>query len=178
MLKDSPDRAEVEALYSLAGLDLGADLRTLSAGPRVKPDAGAGDYLAKYVSFDGELRVPVLSVHTTGDGLVIPANESAYATVVSAAGRTDLLRQVFVHRAGHCAFTPGEIIAALGVLLKRLDTGRWDDAGARPDALNAAAAREGAAANSVFGIALQPPYAVYTPPRHPRPFYRGSTIPS
>src|SRR5207244_1791586 len=78
-------------------------------------------------------------VHTTGDGLVIPPNEAAYAQVVGSANSAAMLRQVFVHRAGHCAFTPAETIAALQVLLKRMDTGRWDDAALAPSTLTSSA---------------------------------------
>jgi len=37
------------------------------------------------------------------------------------------LRQIFVHRAGHCAFTPAETITALQTLDLRLATGKWED---------------------------------------------------
>src|SRR5207249_4151071 len=151
LLAQSPDAAEIAALYQQTGLDLQQDLRTLNAGATIRPDASAAAYLDRNISFDGDLRVPVLSLHTTGDGLVIPPNEGAYANVVAAAGKSGLLRQVFVHRAGHCAFTPGETIVALEVLLKRLDTGRWDDAAMTPHALDDAAAAQGASANQVFG---------------------------
>ena len=100
-------------------------------------------YLDQNISLDGRLSIPVLTMHTTGDGLVIPPHESAYAAVVGAAGDSSMLRQTFVHRAGHCAFTDAETIAAAQVLLKRLDTGRWDDAALTPAALNAAAQAQG-----------------------------------
>jgi pimeloyl-ACP methyl ester carboxylesterase len=178
LLAASLDRDEVRSLYARAGLDLARDLRTLNAGADIRPDAGAAAYLARNISFDGDLPVPVLSVHTTGDGLVIPPNESSYASAVANAGSLGMLRQLFVHRAGHCAFSPGEIIAALEVLLKRLDTGSWDDAALQPEALNASASAQGAAANNVFGLALQPSYVSYKPAPYPRPFYAGSAIPA
>src|SRR5260370_28969651 len=101
----SADRAEVEALYQAAGLDLAADLRALNSGPRIAADPTATAYLKRNISFDGNINAPVLTMHTTGDGLVVVQNESAYADVVKAAGKQNLLRQVFVHRAGHCAFS-------------------------------------------------------------------------
>jgi pimeloyl-ACP methyl ester carboxylesterase len=178
LLNSSADREEVVALYRQAGLDLQADLRALNAGPRIPADPSAASYLNRFLSFDGNLQVPTLSVHTTGDGLVIPPNERAYANVVAAAGRSDMLRQVFVHRAGHCAFTPGEIIAALKALLNRLDSGAWDDAALQPDALNAAATAQGANANAIFGLALPPSFIYFQPPSFPRPFYAFSKIPA
>ena len=177
-LAASADRAEVQALYAQSGLDLQQDLRTLGAAPRIKADPAAAEYLQRYVTFDGDLKVPVLSLHTTGDGLVIPPNEAAYADVVRAAGKTDLLRQLFVHRAGHCAFTTAEVITAFQELMQRLDSGTWDEAALQPDSLNAAAHAKGAAANSILGFALPPSFTAYTPAPFPRPFPKGSTIPA
>ena len=177
-LAASSDAAEVTALYRRAGLDLGADLQALNSGPRIKADPAAAAYLDRNISFDGSLGVPMLTMHTTGDGLVVPPNESAYAQVVGAAGGQDLLRQVFVHRAGHCAFTPAEVIAAMQVLLRRLDTGRWDDAALQAPALNASALSQGAAENSFFGFSVPPSFAGYAPGPYPRPFPKGAPIPA
>ena len=101
-------------------------------------------YLAQNISFNGRISVPVLTMHTTGDGLVVPENEQAYASVVGRAGNSRLLRQIFVSRAGHCAFTPAETITAAQALLRRLATGHWDDGALRPGSLNAAATALGA----------------------------------
>ena len=177
-LASSPDRDEVAALYSQAGLDLQADLRGLNAGPRISPDAAAAAYLDRNISFDGGLEVPVLSVHTIGDGLVIPPNENAYAQVVAAAHKESMLRQLFVHRAGHCAFSTGEIIASLQALVRRMDTGRWDDAALLPSAMNAEAASQGTSVNQLFGFPLEPSFVSYSPPAYPRPFAKGSRIPT
>ena len=178
LLAQSPNAAEVAALYREAGIDLQADLRTLNAFATIKPDAAAVAYLERFISFDGDLRVPVLAVHTTGDGLVIPPNESAYAGLVAAAGKGDMLRQVFVYRAGHCAFTPGETVAALELLLDRLDAGKWDDAALQPSSLNASAVAQGAAANQFFGVAFPPSFADFKPAPFPRPHPKGAPIPN
>jgi pimeloyl-ACP methyl ester carboxylesterase len=178
LLSASPDRSEVVNLYGQAGLDLQADLRTLNAGAGIKPDPAAAAYLERFISFDGSLGVPVLSVHTTGDGLVIPPNESAYSAAAAGAGDGDMLRQVFVHRAGHCAFTPGEIVAALRALLERLDKHAWDDAALQPAALDASAAAQGLGATTFLGGASAPSFVDYRPAAYPRPFFKGSTIPA
>ncbi len=178
-LEISPARDEVKALYRAAGTDLNTDLATLNAGATIKPDPKAVEYLDRYVSFDGALRVPVLTAHTTGDGLVVPQNETAYADVVRAAGDQDLLRQAFVHRAGHCAFTSAEVISLIKVMLRRLDRGSWDDAALRPAALNAAALALGAQDNAIGGIfAASPAFTDYDPGPYPRPFPKGSTLPA
>jgi len=121
----SSDRHEVEALYKAAGLNLKADLHALNAAPRISADPGAVSYLKKYVTFDGDLDIPVLTLHTTGDGLVVNQNEQAYDRVVSEHGDSRLLRQIFVERAGHCTFTPAEKLTALQTLIQRLNTGKW-----------------------------------------------------
>ena len=137
LLERSVDRAEVRALYDAAGLDLEQDLETLRAAPRIAADPAAVDYLSQNIVFNGDLGgVPVLTMHTTGDGLVANQDEQAYASIVE--DRRELLRQVFVHRAGHCAFTPAETVAAFDALVRRIDTGRWSGVGAA--ALNHAAA--------------------------------------
>jgi hypothetical protein len=64
-------------------------------------------------------------MHTTGDGLVPVENERAYKRVVHEANDSLFLRETFVHRAGHCSFTPAETITALQTLNLRLTKGKW-----------------------------------------------------
>lgn len=126
-LAHSADSSEVMALYKKAGLNLNQDLNTLNATQRIKADSGAVGYLNKYITFNGDLNMPVLTMHTTGDGLVVNQDEQAYKSVVDWRGDSNLLRQVFVHRAGHCAFTPAETVTAFQTLIQRVDTGKWGD---------------------------------------------------
>jgi pimeloyl-ACP methyl ester carboxylesterase len=136
-LQHSTNYSEVQALYQQAGLDLGADLDALNHAPRVKADPAAVIYAIQNVSFNGDLKVPFLTVHTTGDEILNVQVEQAYAAVVQKRHNGAFLRQTFVHRAGHCNFTPAESIAAIQALIHRLDTGKWQ--GVDPDSLNAAA---------------------------------------
>jgi pimeloyl-ACP methyl ester carboxylesterase len=126
-LKHSVDYAEVQALYTAAGLSLDADLATLKKTKRIKADPGALTYLIDNIIYNGQLPFPVLTLHTTGDGLVPVENETAYHRVVGDAGDSAMLREKFVHRAGHCEFTPAETIVALQTLDLRLTTGNWSD---------------------------------------------------
>jgi hypothetical protein len=173
-LERSVDRAEVEALYQQAGLDLAADLRTLNRAPRIAPDLDAVGYAIRNISFNGRLGgVPVLTMHTTGDPLVVVQQERAYAQAVGAAGNAGLLRQAFVHRAGHCTFTPAERIGALQALLHRVDTGSWDDA-ATPERLNPAAEVLGPTLNVLLlggaPVPTPPAFLAYAPAPYLRPF--------
>jgi pimeloyl-ACP methyl ester carboxylesterase len=138
---------EVLALYHDAGLDLGADLKALQQAARLQADANAVAYLRRNIVYNGRLgEVPVLTLHTTGDGLVPVQHEDGYADVVAARDRSELLRQAFVHRAGHCTFTPAETIAAFQALLQRVDRGEWGNLG--PTQLNARASSLGSLYNT------------------------------
>jgi pimeloyl-ACP methyl ester carboxylesterase len=140
-LEHSVNREEVRALYKLAGLNLNADLDTLNDAARITANPASVEYLEQNIIFNGDIDFPVLTLHTTGDGLVNNQNENAYKDVVDEAGNGRLLRQTFVHRAGHCTFTPAETVTALENLIKRLDTGIWPDL--KPGTLNAEAAALG-----------------------------------
>ena len=138
-LENSSDLAEVRGLYAQAGLSLDADLATLNSATRIAADPNAVAYLTQNIVFNGDLHGrPVLTLHTTGDGLVANQDEQAYRSVVKDAKDSKLLRQAFVHRAGHCTFTPAETISAFEALVARIDTGKWKGT-TDPDALNAAA---------------------------------------
>jgi len=173
-LARSADLPEVVALYRKAGLSLRHDLQTLNQATRISAAPAAVAYLAHNIVFTGRLPVPVLTMHTTGDGLVVPENEQAYRSAVDRAGDGRLLRQIFVDRAGHCAFTPAETITAVQVLVSRLDTGRWDGSALGPASLNARAAGLGPGYNVflVGGVvkAAPPAFLRYRPFPYLRPF--------
>lgn len=174
-LAKSIDLAEVVALYEAAGLDLNTDLETLNRSARVSADPPAFEYLKDNITFDGQINFPVLTLHTTGDGLVVVQNESAYRQVVDEEGNGELLRRDFIARAGHCAFTPAETIAAVEKLIDRLNTGRWHEPTAAE--LNASAAALGPAFNifatSAGVVATPPAFIDFVPSPYLRPFDLG-----
>jgi hypothetical protein len=166
-LAHSVNRNEVEALYKEAGLDLNADLDALNDSAQnpktaINANPASVEYLEQNIIFNGQIHIPVLTMHTTGDGLVVVENERAYKNVVDEAGNQQFLRQTFVHRAGHCTFTPAETVTAAVRLIERLDTGKWpqlDD-----DVLNAEAAALGP-------LNVAPPAFIdFHPARYLRPF--------
>jgi hypothetical protein len=69
--------------------------------------------------------MPVLSLHTISDNLSPVQVERDYRDRVTRSGRRPLLRQAFVDRPGHCAFTPAELVASVHALDRRVTTGRW-----------------------------------------------------
>ena len=125
LLARSASRDLVHALYRGGGLDLRRDLRLLAKGRRVAPELRAGAYLVRNIVYDGRIRVPVLTLHTTDDGLVVSPHQEAYRSAVRRAGHSRLLKQLWVDQPGHCTFTDAERLAALDILLERIDRGRW-----------------------------------------------------
>lgn len=173
-LETSADYAEVQGLYAEAGLSLDADLATLQAAPRIAADPAAAGYLSRNIAFNGQLGGrPVLTLHTTGDGWVVNQNEQAYRSVIQNAKDAQLLRQAFVHRAGHCSFTPAETIAAFQTLIDRINTGAWAGS-ADPGTLNNRASALGSSLNVLpIGTSLvpmAPAFATFEPSPFPRPF--------
>ncbi|OIK02087.1 alpha/beta hydrolase [Streptomyces monashensis] len=138
LLAGSVHAPQVRALYRAAGLDLRADLAALTRGASVTADPAAVRAAQRSSSAGQGLGVPLLDVHTTGDNLVPVEQERRFGERVRAAGDGALLRQAYVERQGHCAFTTAETVAALHALEHRVTTGRWDDA-ATPAALQRSA---------------------------------------
>jgi pimeloyl-ACP methyl ester carboxylesterase len=172
-LEHSIDATEVRELYEQAGLNLEADLKMLNETARISADHEATEYLERNIVFNGDIHIPVLTLHTTGDGLVVVENENAYHQVVREDGNERFLRQTYVARAGHCAFTPAETIAAVQTLLTRLETGKWPEVAASD--MNAAATSLGPAFN-IFSngqggiVAVPSAFVDFKPRRYLRPF--------
>lgn len=145
-LDRSGRRAEVAALYRAAGLDLSTDLTTLAHAPRIHADAKAVAWMKANFTPTGRLNLPVLTLHTIGDGLTSPTLERGYGDTARAAGRMMDLRQAYVAHAGHCNFLPAEALAGLDALQFRLRNGQWGALDADDLSARAIRARAGAAA--------------------------------
>jgi len=131
LLKQSIDASEVKALYaaipSSDGVSLASDLATLQKAPQITADPSAVTYLQSAIDINGETGdIPILTMHTIGDGLVSPQNETAYKDALDAAGNGNNLAQVFVDTAGHCEFNPAELVAGIETVSARIHTGIWD----------------------------------------------------
>ncbi|HVH71629.1 MAG TPA: hypothetical protein VNB49_11015 [Candidatus Dormibacteraeota bacterium] len=148
-------------------------MKMLNETVRINADPRATEYLERNIIFSGDIHIPVLTLHTTGDGLVVVENESAYSQVVREEGNGQFLRRTFVSRAGHCTFTPAETIAAVQTLLARLETGKWPDVDASN--MNTTATTLGPAFN-VFPspqgklVPVSPGFVDFKPARYLRPF--------
>jgi hypothetical protein len=167
-IRHSSDYAEVQALYAAAGLNLDADIAALQSATPIARDPSAVRYLTKYIVFNGDLDRPVLTLHTTGDGLVVNQDEQAYRNVAQDAGDGQMLREGYVSRAGHCTFTPAETIAAFQTLIHRVNTGTWGSSTSAAR-LEAAATALGPTYNTVPAA-----FVVFQPTKFLRPFDLGT----
>ncbi len=170
LLKASINREEVEGLYESASLDLAADLERLASEARIEADDTAVAYLERHITFNGDLGgVPVLTLHTTGDGLVTPDQTRAYAEVVNEADNQDDLRQLYVRRGGHCTFSFAEVLTALEALISRIETGVWPDL--TPEALNGVTEQRRPEANVLpTGDPVEARFFQFEPSPFSRPF--------
>lgn len=119
----------VRGLYRKAGIRLDDDLAALARAPRLRADPKALAFMATG-TFDGNLQVPVLTLTGTGDAISPAAAQQAYEQAAERAGKGALLRQAYVHSAGHCNFTPAETVAGVHALVARIDGGTWPDTSA------------------------------------------------
>lgn len=133
---------QIEALYRAAGLNLNADLNTLTRDANIKAYVPAERWMVQTSDNTGRLQIPELDLKTIADQLVPVQQENFYAHTVAAAGRSDLLRQAYVDAQSHCNFTPAELVAGVHAIQHRVDTGRWDDVWTA-SSLNASAAASG-----------------------------------
>ena len=121
----------------LAVLGVNADplLATMNAGRNISAPPSSRNYVEHWADYSGQIKKPVLTLHTHTDSLVPVSHESAYAATVAAAGRSDLLAQTFTIGNGHCNFTGPQLLTALGALDNWVATGTRPGAATFPSAL-------------------------------------------
>jgi hypothetical protein len=100
-----------------------ADLRAT----RVFSRARSRRYVERYYEASGRLRIPVVAIHTTTDGVSPSAHERVLRNIVRAAGRQRLLLQAYTDDVGHCSFTEEQFLTAIEMVE------RWVRTGQRPD---------------------------------------------
>lgn len=122
----------VEELYRESGLSLQDDLQAVNGAERISADPAAVTQFEQGLEFNGDLRIPVLTMNNIGDQISTVAQQNEYENEVKAAGNGSLLRQIYVDSAGHCGFTDAEKVVAAETLLDRLDSGNWTMSQAAP----------------------------------------------
>jgi hypothetical protein len=124
----------------LAGLGLptpvvDAWLAQMNARRNIEADPSARNYVRNNTDFNGKIRNPILTVHTIIDPLLVVANESAYAELIAATGREDLLFQTYTTGVGHCNLTGPQVLTAVNAIDLWVRTGVRPTAAAFPAAL-------------------------------------------
>lgn len=158
-----------------AGASLHADLAELAAAPRIAADPAAARRMADVGTPSGRLRVPLVTIHTVGDGGAPPDQGRWYADEVREHGGRDLVRQLYVDRGQHCSISAADEVTAIGTVVRRVTTDRWPDTD--PRRLNAQVGRFPVDFQKVldlstwpFETAVMPPaFTRYTPPELQRP---------
>lgn len=102
---------------------------------RITADAQARrrDGLANVTPTNGNLKIPMLTLHTLGDLFVPFHMQQVYARRVAANGASNLLVQRATRDVGHCTFTPTELVRTFSDLVT------WVEGGVKPagdDVLN------------------------------------------
>jgi pimeloyl-ACP methyl ester carboxylesterase len=130
-------RLSAEERAYLAGLGIEADalLRAMNRRATITADPWARLYVERFADLYGKIQRPVISMHTTVDGLVPPAHESAYRESVEEAGKSAKLVQVYAHSVGHCTFTLQQWLTTVDAMSDWLTTGIAPDRQVFPAAL-------------------------------------------
>jgi len=109
-------------------------LAQMNARRNIAADPSARNYVRNNTDFSGKIRHPVLTMHTIVDPLVVVPNEAAYAELVAAAGKQDLLFQTYTNAVGHCNLTGPQILTGVSAI------DLWVRTGVRPTAASFPAA--------------------------------------
>jgi pimeloyl-ACP methyl ester carboxylesterase len=154
-----PQVSQSESLFNAA-------VQRVAADPRARRQNG----LTAIAPTTGDLKIPMITLHTLGD-LYTPFHmEQEYARRVAAHGASDLLVQRATRDFGHCSFTPSELVNTFAALVG------WVQGGNKPagdDVLDPAAV-----ASPTFGCTFTdktaprswntPGLAFLTPPACPQ----------
>jgi len=98
-----------------------SDDAALNAGvARFQADPATLAALARFET-SGQLQVPVVTMHTTGDPIVPFSQAGLYQDKVSQAGAGAFLTHVTVDRHGHCTFQAPEVLGAFTTLWQKVN---------------------------------------------------------
>jgi len=81
-------------------------------------------YLEKYTDLTGDLRRPVVSIHSVYDGIANIASEGLLRDAVAAAHKDELLVQAFTDGIYHCGFSGDQLLSAIDAMEYWLDEGK------------------------------------------------------
>lgn len=94
----------------------GADSALNNGVQRFTAAPSALNTIAATYQTSGDVRIPFVTLHTTGDEIVPFWHEALYAAKAQAAHRA--IRQITVQRIGHCNFTAPEMLGAFNTMIQ------------------------------------------------------------
>jgi len=113
---------DTDPALSAAEAALNASIQRVAADPQGRLVNG----MSNVPPTNGNLKIPMLTMHTLGDLFVPFLMEQIYAQRVAAHGASDLLVQRATRDFGHCSFTGPELVQGF------VDLVRWAEAGVKP----------------------------------------------
>jgi len=116
---DSVYQLDNDPALSTEELLLNAQVLRVTPDPQGRHPNG----LANVPSISGDIKIPVLSLHTIGDLFVPFLMEQIYAQRVASQGKSELLVQRAIRDVGHCGFTTLEQEIAFADLVKWVENG-------------------------------------------------------
>ena len=128
-----PVAQNLDHVYSLSGAEiaylgsLGVNgsglLAEMNARTNIEASIPARNYVERYADYTGNLKRPVITIHTRVDEVAREANETVYRELVETAGKQDMLLQVFANSVGHGNFTGAQLLATVSAMERWLNTG-------------------------------------------------------
>ena len=106
------------------GVDSNVLLAKMNARTDMARSKKVGRYLRQNADFNGRLKMPVITLRNTVDGITPSWHDTAYLETVETAGRTDRLLQVFANGLNHCRFSPEQLLKTIKAMESWLDTHR------------------------------------------------------
>ncbi len=88
---------------------------------RIRADQAALDEMAANYQTSGELSVPLVTVHTTGDEVVPYRHAMLYREKVASAGNSLLHKHIGVDKHGHCAFDYWDVLGGFITLVEMVE---------------------------------------------------------
>ena len=110
-------------LYTGTSTDTKTDYALNDGVRRYTAEIKARNYLLQHYSPSGRLTRPMLALHTIYDPLIPAGSLALYEAEVTEAGYSQNFVQQYVHREGHCTFTPDEVGRAFDELIHWAHTG-------------------------------------------------------
>ena len=89
---------------------------------RIAGDPAALANVERHYETSGELRIPLVMMHTTGDPIqTFWLQQPVYRLKVISTGKWPLFSGIPISRYGHCAFQPGELLLGFVALVVKVE---------------------------------------------------------